>query len=274
MTVGLFALDAVVRTASIVRISEIEWYGEIVVDLTQPDVLDSLRVAMAVSSLPGYVCACRGQVRFEFFDAQGERLTVAVMHHGVSLAWRWDSGHGELEDGAALLRWLGEHGLPGPLSGVDERPERIEWIAAMPPALEEMAADLVCHFPMPAESKHVIRARELMRSVDSVTGVLQLLAWCAAGMGNRTRTPPYEDVPGLILQTVPIAEIVAALQDPQADERHDAGAARILLAGRTRIKQRMDVARLPGPLRIRVREAAKARGHVLPDWAERLLLNA
>ncbi|SFR29989.1 hypothetical protein SAMN04488564_12540 [Lentzea waywayandensis] len=270
----LSALDDVLRTASSVRVSEIEWYGEIVVDLTRPGVLDGLRAAMAVESLPGVVCACRGQVRFEFFDAHGERLTVVVLHHGIMLAWQWESGHADLADGAELLRWLGEHGLPGPLLSSDERPEWQAWKAAIPPALEEMAGDLVGHWPMAADSKHVVEARERMRSVDSVTGVLQLLAWCAAGMGNQTKSPPYEDVPGLVLRDVPIAEIVAALHSAQADERHDVGAARILLVDKSRIKQRMDVARLPGPLRVRVREAAAARGYELPQWAERLLLNA
>ncbi|MGW4206978.1 hypothetical protein ACWEIJ_03235 [Lentzea sp. NPDC004789] len=81
-----------------------------------------------------------------------------------------------------------------------------------------------------------------------MTRVPQLLSWCAAGTGR----PPYEDVPGLILRETPITEIITALQDPRADARHDAGAA----------------------LRARVREAAAARGYELPQWAERLLLNA
>jgi hypothetical protein len=73
---------------------------------------------------------------------------------------------------------------------------------------------------------------------------------------------------------VPIAEIIAALQDSQAGEHHDKGAARLLLTDNTRVRQRLDVAALPGPLRIRVREAAKNAGYELPQWAERLLLNA
>lgn len=270
----LSALDDVLRDAASVRVSEIEWYGQIVVDLTEPGELDRLRAALAVADLPGYVCACRGQVRFEFFDARGERLTVVVMHHGISLAWQWLSGHGELADGEKLLRWLGDHGLPGPLLSSAERPERLAWIAAMPPALEEMAGDLVGHWPMAADSKHVAEARKRMRIVDPVTGVLQLLAWCASGMGNGTKSPPYEDVPGLVLRDTPIAEIVDALQDPRADGRHDAGAARILLVDKSRVRQRMDVASLPGPLRVRVREAAAARGYELPRWAEILLSKA
>ncbi|MFJ5992952.1 hypothetical protein [Lentzea sp. NPDC092896] len=73
---------------------------------------------------------------------------------------------------------------------------------------------------------------------------------------------------------MPIAEVIAALDDPRATERHDAGAAHVLLCGKSRIRQRMDVAALPGPLRIRVREAAAARGYELPRWAELLLRKA
>jgi len=144
----------------------------------------------------------------------------------------------------------------------------------MPPALEEMAGDLVGHWEMADDSSHVIEARKRLRGLDSVTRVLQLLAWSAAGVGKPSKYPPYEDVPGLILRETPIAEIIAALEDPRAGERHDAAAARLLLVGNSRIKQRLDVARLPGPLRGRVREAAAARGYELPKWSERLLLNA
>ncbi|MEU3649473.1 hypothetical protein AB0E59_39290 [Lentzea sp. NPDC034063] len=267
------ALDDVLRTAASVRVREIDWYGEIVVDLTRPGVLDGLRAAMAVESLPGAVCACAGQVRFEFFGVLGERLTEVVLHGSSAIDWHGYYGFASLPDGL-LLRWLDEHGMANPLRSGRERPEWLAWEAAMPPALQEMAGDLVGHWEMAADSKHVVEARERMRSVEPVTGVLQLLAWCAAGIGSQAKSPPYEDVPGLVLRDVPIAEIVAALQSDQADERHDAGAARILLVDKSRIKQRMDVARLPGPLRIRVREAAAARGYELPHWAERLLLNA
>jgi hypothetical protein len=147
----LSALDDVLRGAASVRVSEIEWYGEVTVDLSDDHERDRLRAAMKISSLPGYVCVCRGQVRFEFFDARGE---------------------------------------PRP-RGARER-----------------------------------------------CGVVAL--------AGRAR--------------------------PAA--RHDAGAARILLVDKARIRQRLDVARLPGPLRVRVREAAAARGYELPKWSERLLLNA
>ncbi|SDF64848.1 hypothetical protein SAMN05216553_102490 [Lentzea fradiae] len=258
------ALGDVLRHAASVRVEEIDGYGQVVVD--RPEALDGLRAAMEVSALPGHVCACRGQVRFEFFDAEAELLTVVVLHHGIALDWEGYSGHAELADGTALDRWLGEHGLSWRYES-----ERV-WVEAMPPALRDMADDLIGHFALPDDSRHLVAARERLRGVEPVAGVLQVLAWAAAGIGSWDRYPPYEDVPGQILREVPITEIIAALQDPRADERHDAGAARILLCGKSRIKQRLDVARLPGPLRARVRDAAA--GRVLPKWAERLLLNA
>lgn len=169
----LSALDDVLRDAVSVRISEVEWYGEIVVDLAEDG--GRLRETMKVAELPGHVCACRGQVRFEFLDAQGERLTVVVLHHGISLWWSGWPSYGELADGVLLLRWLAEHGMPGPMLPSSERPERLAWIAAIPPALAEMTGDLVGHFETAADSKHVVEARKRMRSVDPVCRVLQLL---------------------------------------------------------------------------------------------------
>ncbi|MFJ5992953.1 hypothetical protein [Lentzea sp. NPDC092896] len=84
------ALDDVLRTAASVRVCEIDWYGEVVVDLTRPGVLDGLRAAMVVESTPGVVCACSGQARFEFFGAQvdsrrgsgDQRVAVAGVERG------------------------------------------------------------------------------------------------------------------------------------------------------------------------------------------------
>ncbi|MFI6098884.1 hypothetical protein ACIA8G_25295 [Lentzea sp. NPDC051213] len=273
MTADLSALDAVLRNASSVRIAEIEWYGDMIVALSRPDERDRLRAAMAVGSLPGMVCACRGQVRFEFLDAQGERLTVVVLHHGITLDWRGWEGHATLADGAALLRWLDEHGMSAPLRGADERPERLDWIAAIPAALEPMTKQLLGHFRRTSESAVVVEARERMYGADfdPASRVLQLLAWCASGTGRQSDHPPYEDIPGLVLREVPIAEIAAALEDPRAGGGHHAGAARHLLGVKTRDKQRLDVARLPSPVRIRLGEAARAAGVEIPQWAERFL---
>ncbi len=261
----LSALDAVVGDAASVRVSELWSYGEAFVDLSQSDERERLRAAMAVRALPGYVCACCGQVSFEFLDAHGERLATVAFHHGITLAWSGWSGHAELADGAALERWLNEHGLSGE-EGADIRPERLDWVQAVPPALDELANQLLRDFP---RTSVVLKARRLMLGVEPVSRVLQLLAWCASGTGRLSGYPVHEDVPGLILSSVPVAQIAAALEDPRADGRHFAGAARHLLGGN--VRERVDVARLPKPVRVKVGAAAEERGYEIPQWAERLL---
>ena len=112
-TAELSALDSVLRKTFHVRLVEVHASRGrgVVVDLTQPGERDRLRAAMAVRSLPGMVCACMGDVRFELLDARHERLAVVLLHHGITLAWGdWD-GHGVLVDGRALLSWLDRHGL-------------------------------------------------------------------------------------------------------------------------------------------------------------------
>lgn len=122
MAAELSALDVVLRNACHVRLVEVRASRRaIVVDLTESE-RDRLRKAMAVRSLPGMVCACMGDVRFEVLDARRERLAVVLLHHGITLAWSdWD-GHGVLADGRVLLRWLHEHGLTQRRIGKAEAP--------------------------------------------------------------------------------------------------------------------------------------------------------
>ncbi len=265
----LSALDSVLRNGSSVRLSEISSYGTAYVDLSPSD---DLFAVMAVKSLSGVVCACAGQVRFEFLDAQGECRAEVVLHHGVALQWReWD-GLAELADGEALVRWLIERGISADGGrNADVRPERLDWLQAVPPALNELTDQMLGHFRRTRDSGLVAKAGKLLQDVDPVTRVLQLLAWCASGTGGTPGHPPYEDMPGLVLSHVPIAEIAAALEDPRADEGHFAGAARHLLGEQTREKQRMDMVKLPQPVRTRVAEASRGRGYEIPQWAERFL---
>jgi len=264
----LSALDSVLRNASRVRLSEIGSYGATSVDLSPSD---DLFAALAVKSLSGTVCACAGQVRFEFLDARDEPLTEVVLHHGVALYWREWGSLAELADGEVLVRWLIERGISADGHDADVRPERLDWLQAVPPALDELTDQMLGHFKRTRDSSLVAKARKLLLDIDPVTRVLQLLAWCASGTGGTPGHPPYEDMPGLILSHVPITEIAAALEDPRAGERHFAGAARHLLGGQTREKQRMDMARLPQPARTRVAEASRGRAYEIPQWAERFL---
>ncbi|MFD6245264.1 hypothetical protein [Streptomyces roseolus] len=62
---------------------------------------------------------------------------------------------------------------------------------------------------------------------------------------------------------MPITGLVAALLDPRAQGRHDAGAVRHLVGWRSRPHQERDLAGLPEPLRARL--PAHARRSSDPD---------
>lgn len=123
MAAELSALDEVLNDACHVRLVEVRASRRaIVVDVTGPGERERLRKVMAVRSLPGMVCACMGDVRFEILDARLERLAVVLLHHGITLAWSDWECHGVLADGRALLRWLHEHGLGQQQTGKTEAP--------------------------------------------------------------------------------------------------------------------------------------------------------
>lgn len=95
---------------------------------------------------------------------------------------------------------------------------------------------------------------------DPVERVLALLDWYGSGSGRCSGYPVHEGVPGELLGRVPIADLIAALADPRAEERHDAGAVRHLVGWKTRPRQKRDVAGLPEPLRDRLLAHARRSG--------------
>ncbi|MDX8144712.1 hypothetical protein SK854_21535 [Lentzea sp. BCCO 10_0061] len=219
---------------------------------------DGLRAAMAVKSLPGTVCACLGDVRFEFLGARREVLAVVVFHRGGALAWHGWGGHAILVDEEALLRWLDRK---------DDLPSCPEWVAAVPPALTWTTRRMLRPVRRTADSSLIAHAHKLLDSADPVTKVLQLLVWRGSGRGEHL----HEEIPGLLLRGVPISKIGAALKDSRAAEPHYAGAVRHVLGGDGRERQRLDVARLPRSVRIRLGDAARQAGTEVPQWAIPLL---
>ncbi|WP_420037728.1 hypothetical protein ACN2WE_40675 [Streptomyces sp. cg28] len=264
---GTTALDNVLQQAHAVQVSSVNGVGAvggIQVDLSDPAESAKLRTAMAVESLPGFHCMCPGDVRFEVFDRSGGRLAVVVLHHGATLRWeQWESD-AVLADGRLLLAWLAGHGMPGPmqqseadrLRAQEATEEERNWLAAMPTGLEGLA-DQVLGLSRTGSSPSPELLAELTDRLhlmfpDPVERVLALLHWYGAGSGRCSGYPVHEGVPGQLLGRVPIADLLAALADPRAEERHDAGAVRHLVGWKTRPHQKRDVARLPEPLRARL----------------------
>lgn len=107
---------------------------------------------------------------------------------------------------------------------------------------------------------------------DTTPRVLALLAWHGSGADRYSGYPVHETFPGLLLKDVPITDIITALQDPQADERHDAGALRHLLGWKSRNKQTRDIDTIPVSLRTRLLHQARTSDDTtIQQRAERLL---
>ncbi|MEW1549903.1 hypothetical protein [Streptomyces tsukubensis] len=260
------ALDSVLQQAHVVRVSSVsgcEAAAEIRVDLSDPAESAQLRTSMAVESL-GSPCMCLGNVRFEMFDRSGGRLAVVVLHHGATLSWQQWESDAVLTDGRLLLAWLDRHGMPGPLqqSEADRRraekgaAEERNWLAAMPAGLGGTADRILAlsrtgRMPSP-ELLAELTDRLQLTFPDPVERALALLDWYGSGSGCCSGYPLHEQVPGELLGTVPIADLLTALADPRVEERHDAGAVRHLVGWKTRPRQKQDVAGLPEPLRARL----------------------
>ncbi|MFI0895006.1 hypothetical protein [Streptomyces sp. NPDC020983] len=275
MTDEAAVLDSVLRQAHVAQVSAVSGSGadrEIRVDLSDPAESARLRTAMAVESLPGFHCMCLGDVRFEFFGRDGERLAVVVLHHGATLRWeQWESD-AVLADGRLLLTWLDGHGMPGPMQqfeadrqrAEEEAQEQRNWLAAVPAGLEgstDRILDLSRTGARPSPELLAELTERLQSTFpDPVERVLALLHWHGSGSGRCSGYPVHEDVPGQLLGRVPIADLLTALADHRAEERHDAGAVRHLVGWKTRPRQKPDVAALPEPLRARLLAHARRSG--------------
>ncbi|MFJ9547522.1 hypothetical protein [Streptomyces erythrochromogenes] len=281
---GTTALDSVLQEAHTVRVSSVGPVspvspvsgsgvdGGIRVDLSGPAEPARIRAAMAVESLPGIRCMCPGDVRFEVFDRAGGRLAAVVLHHGATLSWgHWDSD-AVLADGRLLLAWLDGHGVPGPLQEFEAGRLRAQksadaerdWLAAMPAGLEGTAnrvLDLSRTGGTPSPELLADLTDRLQQAFpDRVERALALLDWYGSGSGRCSGYPLHEGVPGELLGRVPLADLLDALADPRAGDRHDAGAVRHLVGWKTRPRQKRDVARLPEALRVRLLAHARRSG--------------
>ncbi|WP_405869964.1 hypothetical protein OHB11_00895 [Streptomyces zaomyceticus] len=271
---GMTALDSVLQQAHVVQVNSVGRFkedAEIRVDLSDPAQSVQLRAAMAVESLPGFHCMCLGDIRFEVFDGSGG-LAVVVLHHGATLRWRQWESDAVLTDGRLLLAWLDGHGMPGPMQQFEADRLRAEegtegernWLAAMPAGLEGPADRILALSRtggMPSPELLVELTDQLhLTFPDPVERVLALLIWNGSGSGRCSGYPVHEGVPGELLSRVPIADLLAALTDPRAEEQHNAGAVRHLVGWKTRPRQKRDVARLPEPLRARLLAHARRSG--------------
>jgi hypothetical protein len=59
----------------------------------------------------GWHCMCYGEQALELRDHDGAVLAVFGFHHGSSIRWDEWSSDAQLQNGQALVEWLGRHGV-------------------------------------------------------------------------------------------------------------------------------------------------------------------
>jgi hypothetical protein len=271
------ALDEVLRTACRVRVTEggasdDRPLGDVVlVDAHDNPALLALRGALTVERTTDGKCSCLGELAFEFFDADGRRTAIVGFHHAYSLRWRGWSGDALLADGLQVLHWLAERGAGGPLERETARQrKRVEaqlaeqqWLATAPAPVRDLGDAMLATSRTgrtPDGLLDMLRQRLAEAYPEPADRAGALLVWFGSGTGRCSGFPVHEGLPGLLLAEMPIADIVAALESPDADARHDAGAVRHLSGWKSRKRQARDIARVPAELRVRLLAAAVSSG--------------
>lgn len=183
----------------------------------------------------GY-CMCFGGPALVFQTPDG--AVVLGLHHGSSLRWNAWETDAPLADGHALSVWLSERGVFGPLAELEGSEARARthasalsrWEAAIPACLAPLWGEdrqrAVRSGINPAPERYL---DALARAVSEPSErVRTLLRWFGHGVGPWSGFPSYEAFPQELLLTMPICEVVAALEgvDLAADLHLGTGAAR------------------------------------------------
>ena len=87
----------------------------LLMETAEPADVKSLQTALRIVDGGNGHCMCYGDPTLEFIAADGSRLALISIHHGLSL--RWSAWHfdAKLVDGRALLEWLVHRGVTEPL---------------------------------------------------------------------------------------------------------------------------------------------------------------
>lgn len=261
---GLYAelmvpdLDRTLATASWCGVFDAGMWGggraladQLALTLQGPEDLAQLRSLLRVRGGGGFACGCLGSVTFRFRDDAGRVLASVALHHAVSLRWDgWEGGHRELADGTALVEWLAARGYTGPLDELRASQALREWSAAerqaWSKAVPEPARPLLPGMLAAGQSGTIPpdllqELRQILAGAwpDDVERCRALLAWFSTGTGRYSGYPAYEAIPGMLLAGMPIAVVVRALWQDQADERAWRGAVRHLTAWQARPAQEL-----------------------------------
>jgi hypothetical protein len=206
-----------------------------------PDDLATVRALLRIREPSRSLhCMCPGDMAIELHGEE-EPLATLGFHHAVSIRYHGWSSDAELIDGPALLRWLDDQGVHGPLEDYQgvlsahralERARRI-WIEAAPPCLEpflasleadEMGQPLRPHAPAYDHAHARIEAAY----TSPEERAFALLAWFSHGAGPWSGFPAYESAAEVLLDRLGTSVVLRALSRDPKNEVVLEGAARYL----------------------------------------------
>ncbi|HJS06138.1 MAG TPA: hypothetical protein VJ809_00715 [Pirellulales bacterium] len=163
--------------------------NQVLLEVSEPDDLASLRMTLRIIDGPGGHCMCFGGPTLEMLSAERIRLALVGIHHGLSIRWNQWKDDALLEDGRLLLVWLAQRGVAGPLQEYEEREAHQRqgmqdwdrWLAAMPGALAPVWSTVRGGFGR-YDLTPLLAA--LQRDMPSERErILALLAWYGSGAG-------------------------------------------------------------------------------------------
>lgn len=251
------ALDTIMDQVHAVRVfnggcdGDTRFGSELLLETTEPTDLASLRVALRIVDGGDAHCMCFGDPTFELLSAERSRVALLGLHHGVAIRWAGWKGDAALTDGALLLAWLAQRGVPQPLHEFEAQAARRrqhqrdeeQWLAAMPPALAPLWADAVDQFG--SADLAPLNAALVSAWPSEHTRILALLAWFGSGAGPWSGFPAYEQVAEALLLQYPTAHLVAAMESTPLKPAQLEGAARLFGGWEFRQQRPMGLQDLP-----------------------------
>jgi len=255
------ALDSLMDEVRAVRVFKDGCHGDTLLgndgllELTEPNEIEALRIAMRIIDGPGGHCMCFGGPTLEMLSADRSRLALLSIHHGHAIRWNRWKDDARLIDGRLLLEWLAQRGVVEPLRDFEteevanrKRQQDWErWLAAMPSALIPVWSGALGQFGI----VDVVPLRgALERGLpDEGERILALLQWFGAGAGPWSGYPSYEKAVEELLLGYSTARIIEAVESTQLSPAQLEGAARLFASWSFSNQQPQGLRELPDALR-------------------------
>lgn len=247
--------------------------GEDALLLVGPDDLAALRSLLRIREPSRSLhCMCPGDIAIELHGEEGPLATLGF-HHGVSIRYHRWSSDAELLDGPALLHWLDDRGVSGPLEDYQgvlsahrslERARRI-WIEAAPPCLEPFLASLEADemgLPLRPNAPAYDHAHARIEAAYTVPEeqALALLAWFSHGAGPWSGFPAYESAAEVLLDRLGTSLVLRAIERSPKNEVVLEGAARYLASHARVSARKSEISPVPDTLWAHLTEIVSRSG--------------